>query len=132
MAKEIAAESNSQEEILERIERDDYMKYAVEEVYHTLKLVLTETLEAEGRLWYGFSALKSLTTLLLDKKMIFIVNFFRVERIYEDIQTSLKERNIHHDFQLNKLSLVITRVTALLGILVFALPLLIIVRNAFI
>jgi callose synthase len=106
LAKEIAAESNSQEEILERIERDDYMKYAVEEVYHTLKLVLTETLEAEGRLW--------------------------VERIYEDIQTSLKERNIHHDFQLNKLSLVITRVTALLGILVFALPLLIIVRNAFI
>jgi callose synthase len=91
LAKEIAAESNSQEEILERIERDDYMKYAVEEVYHTLKLVLTETLEAEGRLW--------------------------VERIYEDIQTSLKERNIHHDFQLNKLSLVITRVTALLGIL---------------
>lgn len=52
LAKEIAAESNSQEEILERIERDDYMKYAVEEVYYTLKLVLTETLEAEGRMWY--------------------------------------------------------------------------------
>lgn len=40
-----------------------------------------------------------------------------MERIYEDIQTSIKERKIHHDFQLNKLSLVITRVTALLGIL---------------
>ncbi|WZZ62937.1 hypothetical protein YC2023_063044 [Brassica napus] len=91
LAKEIAAESNTQEEIIERIERDDYMKYAVEEVYHTLKLVLMETLEAEGRMW--------------------------VERIYEDIQASIKDRKIHHDFQLNKLSLVITRVTALLGIL---------------
>ncbi|KAL0799437.1 hypothetical protein Bca101_054612 [Brassica carinata] len=91
LAKEIAAESNSQEEIAERIEKSDYMKYAVEEVYHTLKLVLTETLEAEGRMW--------------------------VERIYEDIQTSIRNRNIHNDFQLNKLSLVITRLTALLGIL---------------
>ncbi|KAG2272664.1 hypothetical protein Bca52824_067219 [Brassica carinata] len=91
LAKEIAAESNSQEEIVERIEKSDYMKYAVEEVYHTLKLVLTETLEAEGRMW--------------------------VERIYEDIQASIKNRKIHNDFQLNKLSLVITRVTALLGIL---------------
>ena len=44
--------------------------------------------------------------------------FCRVERIYEDIQASIKDRKIHHDFQLNKLSLVITRVTALLGILV--------------
>ncbi|KAL0699345.1 hypothetical protein Bca4012_055467 [Brassica carinata] len=91
LAKEIAAESNSQEEIVERIEKSDYMKYAVEEVYHTLKLVLTETLEAEGRMW--------------------------VERIYEDIQASIRNRNIHNDFQLNKLSLVITRLTALLGIL---------------
>ncbi|KAL0675816.1 hypothetical protein Bca4012_003797 [Brassica carinata] len=91
LAKEIAAESNSQEEIVERIGKIDYMKYAVEEVYHTLKLVLAETLEAEGRMW--------------------------VERIYEDIDTSIKNRKIHNDFQLNKLSLVITRVTALLGIL---------------
>ncbi|CAG7882186.1 unnamed protein product [Brassica rapa] len=91
LAKEIAAESNSQEEIVERIGKVDYMKYAVEEVYHTLKLVLTETLEAEGRMW--------------------------VERIYEDIDTSIKNRKIHNDFQLNKLSLVITRVAALLGIL---------------
>uniref|UniRef100_A0A0D3BA47 1,3-beta-glucan synthase n=1 Tax=Brassica oleracea var. oleracea TaxID=109376 RepID=A0A0D3BA47_BRAOL len=91
LAKEIAAESNSQEEIVERIGKIEYMKYAVEEVYHTLKLVLTETLEAEGRMW--------------------------LERIYEDIDTSIKNRKIHNDFQLNKLSLVITRVTALLGIL---------------
>ncbi|KAH0891023.1 hypothetical protein HID58_053452, partial [Brassica napus] len=95
LAKEIAAESNSQEEIVERIGKIEYMKYAVEEVYHTLKLVLTETLEAEGRMW--------------------------LERIYEDIDTSIKNRKIHNDFQLNKLSLVITRVTALLGILVFTL-----------
>ncbi|KAJ4898380.1 Callose synthase 9 [Raphanus sativus] len=91
LAKEIAAGSNSQEEIVERIERYDYMKHAVEEVYHTLKLVLTETLEAEGRMW--------------------------VETICEDIQASIRNRNIHNDFQLSNLSLVITRLTALLGIL---------------
>lgn len=43
---------------------------------------------------------------------------FRVERIYEDIQGSLSKKTIHDDLQLNKLSLVITRVTALMGILV--------------
>ncbi|XP_010535892.1 PREDICTED: callose synthase 9 isoform X2 [Tarenaya hassleriana] len=91
LAKDIAADSISQEELWERITKDDYMMYAVEEVYYTLKLVLTEILEAEGRMW--------------------------VERIYDDIHTSMKNRNIHHDLQLNKLSLVITRVTALMGIL---------------
>lgn len=43
---------------------------------------------------------------------------FRVERIYADIQKSIEDRNIHVDFQLNKLPLVISRVTALTGILV--------------
>ncbi|OMP02607.1 Glycosyl transferase, family 48 [Corchorus capsularis] len=92
LAKDIAAESrDSQEELWERILRDDYMKYAVQECYHILRFILGEILEAEGRMW--------------------------VERIYEGIEDSIQKKSIHVDFQLNKLQLVISRVTALLGIL---------------
>ncbi|KAM3740911.1 hypothetical protein ACB098_08G135300 [Castanea mollissima] len=92
LAKDIAVENRDpQDELWERISRDDYMKYAVQECYHTIKLILTEILDDEGRMW--------------------------VERIYADIQKSIEDRNIHIDFQLNKLPLVISRVTALTGIL---------------
>ncbi|KAH0944092.1 hypothetical protein HID58_003729 [Brassica napus] len=91
LATEIAAESKSQEEIVKRIEKDVYMKYAVEEVYYSLERVLITTLEAEGKIW--------------------------VDRIFRDIRTSITMRTIHLDFTLKKLSLVITRVTALLGVL---------------
>ncbi|XP_007014805.2 PREDICTED: callose synthase 9 [Theobroma cacao] len=82
---------DSQDELWERISRDDHMKYAVQECYHALRFILTEILEAEGRMW--------------------------VERIYEGIEASIEKKSIHVDFQLNKLQLVISRVTALLGIL---------------
>lgn len=92
LAKDIAAESrDSQDELWDRISRDDYMKYAVQECYHTLRFILTEILEAEGKMW--------------------------VERIYEGIEASIKKKSIHTDFRLNKLQLVISRVIALLGIL---------------
>lgn len=53
LAKDIAVESRgeSQAELWERICRDEYMKYAVEECFYTLKLILTEILEGEGRMW---------------------------------------------------------------------------------
>ncbi|VFQ93347.1 unnamed protein product [Cuscuta campestris] len=38
----------SQEELWDRILRDDYMKYTVQECYYTLKLVLTSVLDTEG------------------------------------------------------------------------------------
>ncbi|KAJ8760129.1 hypothetical protein K2173_010985 [Erythroxylum novogranatense] len=92
LAKDIAVEnSDSQDELWERISRDDYMKYAVEECYCVLKLILTEILGSEGRMW--------------------------VERVYEDIQASIGKKDIHHNVGLNKLPLVISRVTALMGIL---------------
>ncbi|XP_050219480.1 callose synthase 9 [Mercurialis annua] len=92
LAKDTAAESrDSQDELWERICRDDHMKYAVEECYHALRFILTEILEGEGKMW--------------------------VERVYGDIQSSIQKRSFHTDFQLNKLTLVITRVTALMGIL---------------
>ncbi|KAG6790984.1 hypothetical protein POTOM_000094 [Populus tomentosa] len=91
LAKDMVEGSDSQAELWERISRDDYMKYAVEEGYQALRFILTEILEGEGRMW--------------------------VERVYADIEGSIANRSIHVDFQLKKLSLVITRVTGLLGIL---------------
>ncbi|WCJ32417.1 glucan synthase-like 10 [Euphorbia peplus] len=92
LAKDIAVENrDSQDELWERICRDDHMKYGVEECFHTLRFILTEIFEGEGKMW--------------------------VERVYGDIRSSIDKRSIHEDFQLNKLSLVISRVTALMGIL---------------
>ncbi|PON48805.1 Glycosyl transferase [Parasponia andersonii] len=92
LAKDIAVDSReSQDELWERIFRDDYMKYAVQECFHTIKLILTEILEAEGKMW--------------------------VERIYEDIHASIAKKSFPVDFQLSKLPILITRVTALMGIL---------------
>ncbi|XP_043693425.1 callose synthase 9 [Telopea speciosissima] len=92
MAKDIAVESkDSQDELWERITRDDYMRYAVEECYQTIRLILEEILDDDGRMW--------------------------VERIYGEIQESISKKSIHVDLQLNRLPLVISRVTALTGIL---------------
>ncbi|KAL3620450.1 Callose synthase 9 [Castilleja foliolosa] len=92
LAKDIAMDSrDSQEELWDRISRDDYMKYAVEECFFSVKFILTAILDHEGKKW--------------------------VERIYEDIRGSIVNRSIHVDCQLNKLALVIQKVTALLGIL---------------
>ncbi|RAL52099.1 hypothetical protein DM860_014926 [Cuscuta australis] len=95
LAKDTAIEGKesrlSQEELWDRILRDDYMKYAVQECYYTLKLVLTSVLDTEGKKW--------------------------VERIYDEIQRSIANRSILVDIELNKLPLMIQKVTALLGIL---------------
>ena len=42
----------------------------------------------------------------------------RVDRLYEDIEESIRNKSIHVDFDLSKLPLVISRVSALLGPLV--------------
>lgn len=92
MAKDTVVESkDSQDELWERILRDDYMMYAVDECHQTVKYILTEILDDAGRMW--------------------------VERIYEDIQGSINKKQVPLDFQLNNLPLVITRLTALTGIL---------------
>ncbi|KAJ8436777.1 hypothetical protein Cgig2_032005 [Carnegiea gigantea] len=92
LARDIAAESkDSQDELWERISRDEYMKYAVMECYHSIKLILMAILEEDGRKW--------------------------VERVYEDIEQSVGKKSIHLDFDLSKLSLVIQKVSALMGVL---------------
>ncbi|XP_047320074.1 callose synthase 9-like [Impatiens glandulifera] len=92
IAKDIAAESkDSQEELWDRISRDDYMKYAVEECYQVIRFILTSILDDVGRMW--------------------------VDQIYDSIQSSIKKNMVHEDFKLGKLPLIISRITALMGIL---------------
>uniref|UniRef100_M1D5G5 1,3-beta-glucan synthase n=2 Tax=Solanum tuberosum TaxID=4113 RepID=M1D5G5_SOLTU len=96
LAKDIAVESkDSQDELWDRISRDDYMIYAVEECYYAIKFVLTSILDDEGndegKKW--------------------------VERIYEDIHGNITKRSINAVVDMNKLPLVIQKVTALMGIL---------------
>ncbi|VFR01508.1 unnamed protein product [Cuscuta campestris] len=83
LAKDTAIEGKeprlSQEELWDRILRDEYMKYAVQECYYTLKLVLTSVLDTEGKKW--------------------------VERVYDEIQRSIANRSILVDIELNKLPL---------------------------
>ncbi|KAL3640801.1 hypothetical protein CASFOL_015769 [Castilleja foliolosa] len=86
---------DSQEELWDRISRDDYIKYVVGIEFQELCLfsvifIFTATLDYEGK------------------------KCFRVTRIYEDIRGSIVNRSIHVDCQLNKLALVIQKVTALL------------------
>lgn len=96
LAKDIAVDKvDSQEDLWDRIKRDDYMKYAVQESFYAIKFILTAILDDEGN--------------NEGKKW--------VERIYEDIEESIVNGSIRIDFQLNKLPLVIQKVTALLGIL---------------
>ncbi|KAF1878778.1 hypothetical protein Lal_00047450 [Lupinus albus] len=91
LAKDIAAESrDTQDELWDRISKDEYMKYAVQECYYAIKHILTEILDEVGRM---------------------------VERIYDDINACVTQKTIHLDFQLNKLPIVISRVIALMGIL---------------
>ncbi|RDX70037.1 Callose synthase 9, partial [Mucuna pruriens] len=91
LARDIAVESkDTQDELWDRISRDDYMMYAVQECYYAIKHVLTEILDDVGR---------------------------KVERVYDDINASITKRTFHEDFQLKKFALVISRVTALMGIL---------------
>lgn len=94
MAKDIAAEyKDSQDELWDRTSRDEYMKYAVEECYYSVRAILIAILEfdREGRLW--------------------------VDRIFEDIKESVGRKSIQKDYELSKLPLVISRITALTGIL---------------
>ncbi|GKF24663.1 hypothetical protein Tco_0076985, partial [Tanacetum coccineum] len=89
------AESDSQEELWNRISRDVYMKHAVKECFCAVKLLLNSVLDGEGKLWQGSM----------------------VQRIYEVIEGSIRTTSIHSDFQLRNLGNIIKKVAALLGIM---------------
>ncbi|CAL9752250.1 unnamed protein product [Musa acuminata subsp. burmannicoides] len=92
LARDIAAESKDlQADLWFKISRDDYMRYAVEECFHSVKVILMSVFENEGRLW--------------------------VKKIYDNIENSIKEKRLQSDFRLSNLQFVMSRISALTGIL---------------
>jgi len=133
LARDLAVESkDTQDELWDRISRDDYMLYAVQECYYAVKHILTEVLDDAGRMWYVTAVMLKWMEPYFHYMMNFVFDILtyvllllcncccctRVERIYDDINASATKRSIHVDFRLNKLAVVISRITALMGILV--------------
>lgn len=64
----------------------------------------------------------SLSFFLLENFAAFIL-LFRVKKIYDNIENSIKEKRLQMDFRLSNLQFVMSRISALTGILVCAPPL---------
>ncbi|KAF3437237.1 hypothetical protein FNV43_RR19990 [Rhamnella rubrinervis] len=84
---------DTQADLWSRICRDEYMAYAVQECYHGIEKFLYSLVDGEGRLW--------------------------VERIYREINNSILEGSLVVTLDLKKLVLVLSRFTALTGLLIW-------------
>ncbi|GAB2269726.1 Callose synthase 10 [Dionaea muscipula] len=83
---------DTQEDLWSRICRDDYMAYAVKECYYSVQMILLSLTDGEGLRW--------------------------VDRIYREINNSMAENSLLITLSLEKLSLVLSRFTALTGLLI--------------
>uniref|UniRef100_A0A2P2MBN5 Transferase transferring glycosyl groups n=1 Tax=Rhizophora mucronata TaxID=61149 RepID=A0A2P2MBN5_RHIMU len=83
---------DTQADLWNRICRDEYMAYAVQECYYSVEKILHSLVDGEGRLW--------------------------VERIFREINNSILEGSLVITLSLKKLSLVLSRFTALTGLLI--------------
>ncbi|KAL5750690.1 hypothetical protein ACOSP7_025293 [Xanthoceras sorbifolium] len=82
---------DTQADLWNRICRDEYMAYAVQECYYSVEKILHSLVDGEGRLW--------------------------VERIFREINNSILEGSLVITLSLKKLPLVLSRFTALTGLL---------------
>ncbi|CAO2824721.1 unnamed protein product [Amaranthus hypochondriacus] len=83
---------DTQADLWNRICRDDYMAYAVQECYYSIEKILHAIVDGEGRRW--------------------------VERIYREINNSINEGSLVITLSLKKIPLVQSRFTALTGLLI--------------
>lgn len=83
---------DTQGDLWTRICRDEYMAYAVQECYYSIEKILYSLVDGEGRLW--------------------------VERIYREINNSIMEGSLVITLSLKKLPVVLSRFTALTGLLI--------------
>ncbi|XP_006351455.1 callose synthase 10 [Solanum tuberosum] len=83
---------DTQGDLWTRICRDEYMAYAVQECYYSIEKILYSLNDGEGRLW--------------------------VERIYREINNSIMEGSLVITLSLKKLPVVLSRFTALTGLLI--------------
>ncbi|CAN1777271.1 Callose synthase 10 [Linum perenne] len=83
---------DTQADLWNRICKDEYMAYAVQECYYSVEKILHSLVDGEGRLW--------------------------VERIFREINNSILEGSLVITLSLKKLPLVLSRFTALTGLLI--------------
>ncbi|GMY15024.1 callose synthase 10 isoform X6 [Fagus crenata] len=83
---------DTQADLWNRICRDEYMAYAVRECYFSIEKILYSLVDGEGRLW--------------------------VERIFREINNSISEGSLVITLSLKKLPVVLSRFTALTGLLI--------------
>ncbi|KMZ65957.1 hypothetical protein ZOSMA_304G00160 [Zostera marina] len=69
VAKDIAVDNRDPTELWDRIIRDDYMKFAVQECYDSIILILTSILHNEGKTWM----MSQLTSNCLNCHLLFLV-----------------------------------------------------------
>ncbi|KAL3623862.1 Callose synthase 10 [Castilleja foliolosa] len=82
---------DTQADLWSRISKDEYMAYAVQECYSSIEKILHSLVDGEGRLW--------------------------VERIFREINTSISDGSLVITLFLKKLPVVLSRFTALTGLL---------------
>ncbi|KAL2492350.1 Callose synthase 10 [Abeliophyllum distichum] len=82
---------DTQADLWIRIRKDEYMAYAVQECYYSIEKILHSLVDGEGRLW--------------------------VERIFREINSSISEGSLVITLSLKKLPVVLSRFTALTGLL---------------
>ncbi|XP_010545981.1 PREDICTED: callose synthase 10 isoform X2 [Tarenaya hassleriana] len=82
----------TQEDLWSQICEDEYMAYAVQECYYSVEKILNSVVDGEGRRW--------------------------VERIFREISNSIQEGSLVITLNLKKLQLVVSRFTALTGLLI--------------
>ncbi|KAK1286687.1 Callose synthase 10 [Acorus calamus] len=83
---------DTQQDLWNRISKDEYMAYAVQECYYSAEKILHSLVDDEGRLW--------------------------VERLFREINNSIASGSLVVSLNLKKLQLVLSRFTALTGLLV--------------
>ncbi|XP_038685506.1 callose synthase 10 isoform X2 [Tripterygium wilfordii] len=83
---------DTQKDLWDRICRDEYMAYAVQECYYSIEKILHSLVDGEGRLW--------------------------VERIFREINNSILEGSLVITLSLKKLPTVLSRFTALTGLMI--------------
>jgi callose synthase len=83
---------SSQDELWDRIKRDPYLEYAVEEAFATLQTVLLDLLNEHGRAW--------------------------VLEIYQDIHQALEVSQVQYKFNFEELGNVVNKIAKLTEILV--------------
>lgn len=83
---------DTQADLWNRISKDEYMAYAVQECYYSVEKILHSLVDGEGRLW--------------------------VERIFREINNSISEGSLVITLRLEKLPHVLSRFIALFGLLI--------------